>query len=124
MSHYTSPITGKAYAIPAQSPAEAAATADRMRALRDRLDREGDAAIDFSDIPDITPEQFATARRVGRPRRAATGTVTVNARIDADIVQWLKSPGDGYQTRMNAILRAAMLMHQTMDQAPSGGEAR
>jgi uncharacterized protein (DUF4415 family) len=34
---------------------------------------------------------------------------TVYVRLDADIIEWLKSEGDGYQTRMNAILRRAML---------------
>jgi len=34
---------------------------------------------------------------------------TVNVRLDADIIEWLQSAGRGYQTRMNAILREAML---------------
>lgn len=37
---------------------------------------------------------------------------TVNVRLDADIVEWLQSGGKGYQTRMNAILRQAMLKHE------------
>jgi uncharacterized protein (DUF4415 family) len=27
-------------------------------------------------------------------------------RVDADVVEWFKSQGPGYQTRMNAVLRA------------------
>ena len=27
-------------------------------------------------------------------------------RIDADVVEWFKAQGPGYQTRMNAVLRA------------------
>jgi uncharacterized protein (DUF4415 family) len=34
---------------------------------------------------------------------------TVNVRLDADVIEWLQSEGRGYQTRMNAILREAML---------------
>ena len=34
---------------------------------------------------------------------------TVNVRLDADVIEWLQSGGKGYQTRMNAILREAML---------------
>jgi uncharacterized protein (DUF4415 family) len=30
-------------------------------------------------------------------------------RVDSDVLAWLKSQGKGYQTRINAILRAAML---------------
>jgi uncharacterized protein (DUF4415 family) len=33
----------------------------------------------------------------------------MTVRIDADILEWLKSHGKGYQSRPNAILRAAML---------------
>lgn len=32
----------------------------------------------------------------------------ITVRIDKDVIVWLKSSGPGYQTRMNAILRAAM----------------
>ncbi|WP_254908436.1 BrnA antitoxin family protein, partial [Salmonella enterica] len=28
-----------------------------------------------------------------------------SVRIDADVMEWLKRPGKGYQTRLNAILR-------------------
>jgi uncharacterized protein (DUF4415 family) len=33
----------------------------------------------------------------------------ITARVDADVLAWLKSQGKGYQSRMNAILRDAML---------------
>ena len=32
----------------------------------------------------------------------------VYVRLDADVLDWLKSQGKGYQTRMNAMLRALM----------------
>jgi uncharacterized protein (DUF4415 family) len=32
-------------------------------------------------------------------------------RIDADVLEWLKNQGNGYQTRLNQILRDAM--HKT-----------
>ena len=31
---------------------------------------------------------------------------SVSLRIDADVLQWFKSHGAGYQTRINAVLRA------------------
>jgi uncharacterized protein (DUF4415 family) len=31
---------------------------------------------------------------------------SVSLRIDADLLQWFKAQGAGYQTRINAILRA------------------
>jgi uncharacterized protein (DUF4415 family) len=33
----------------------------------------------------------------------------ITARVDADVLAWLKSQGKGYQARMNAILRREML---------------
>jgi len=32
----------------------------------------------------------------------------MNLRIDADVVDWFRAQGSGYQTRMNAVLRAFM----------------
>jgi uncharacterized protein (DUF4415 family) len=31
---------------------------------------------------------------------------SVSLRLDADVLAWFKSQGPGYQTRMNAVLRA------------------
>ncbi|MGA7539790.1 MAG: BrnA antitoxin family protein [Steroidobacteraceae bacterium] len=31
---------------------------------------------------------------------------SVSLRIDADVLEWFKSQGTGYQTRINAVLRA------------------
>lgn len=31
---------------------------------------------------------------------------SVSLRIDADILEWFKAQGSGYQTRINAVLRA------------------
>ena len=31
---------------------------------------------------------------------------SVSLRLDADVLAWFKSQGSGYQTRMNAVLRA------------------
>jgi uncharacterized protein (DUF4415 family) len=31
---------------------------------------------------------------------------SISLRVDADVLEWFKSQGDGYQTRMNAVLKA------------------
>jgi uncharacterized protein (DUF4415 family) len=62
--------------------------------------------IDFSDLPPTTRKDWAGAVR-GKFYRPTKQQLTV--RIDADILEWLKSHGKGYQSRLNAILRAAML---------------
>ncbi len=71
------------------------------------LDALRDADIDLSDIPEITPEMFAKAvvRRGLRPLRYKS---QVTLRLDSDVLTWFKTQGRGYQTRMNALLRAYM----------------
>jgi uncharacterized protein (DUF4415 family) len=69
------------------------------------LNRRPDSEIDFSDIPEITPEMWRKAIR-GNPYLPKKQQLTV--RLDADVLAWLKGMGKGYQTKLNAMLRAAM----------------
>lgn len=81
-------------------------TEERRRELAMMTDLPDDQ-IDKSDIPELTDEQLAQMQRVASLYRPVKQQVT--ARLDADVLAWLKSGGRGYQTRMNAILRRAML---------------
>jgi uncharacterized protein (DUF4415 family) len=65
-----------------------------------------DASIDTSDIPELSDEAWSTGVR-GRFYRPVKQQIT--ARVDADVLDWLKSQGKGYQGRLNAILRREML---------------
>lgn len=65
-----------------------------------------DDAIDTSDIPELTEEQMMTAIR-GQFYRPVKQPVTM--RLDADVIDWLKKDGPGYQTKANRLLRAEML---------------
>jgi uncharacterized protein (DUF4415 family) len=65
-----------------------------------------DSEIDFSDIPELTDEHWKNAER-GRFYRPVKRQIT--ARVDADVLEWLKAQGKGYQSRINAILRREML---------------
>lgn len=58
---------------------------------------------------EVQPQLVAAslARRAGRPERR-TAERAVSMRLDADIVDALKAQGDGWQTRANALLRAAL----------------
>jgi uncharacterized protein (DUF4415 family) len=66
---------------------------------------------DFSDSPILTEEQMKEFKPSHLRNMANYKPVkkTVNVRLDADIIEWLQSAGKGYQTRMNSILREAML---------------
>lgn len=74
----------------------------RLKALATRPDSE----IDLSDAPELTEEQWKHAVR-GRFYRPVKKQIT--ARVDADVLAWLKGQGKGYQSRINAILRREML---------------
>lgn len=65
-----------------------------------------DSKIDYSDIPPLTDEFWKNAAQ--NPFYKPTKTSTT-VRVDSDVLAWLKSQGKGYQTRINAILRDAML---------------
>jgi uncharacterized protein (DUF4415 family) len=73
-----------------------------LKALTARPDSE----IDYSDIPPLTEELWIKAAR-GRFYKPTKRQIT--ARVDADVLEWLKSGGKGYQSRINAILRREML---------------
>ena len=60
------------------------------------------ARVQYSDIPPLTAAFFARAAEAPVAKRQLT------IRLDHDVLNWLKSLGRGYQTRINRILRAAM----------------
>ena len=66
---------------------------------------------DFSDAPILTEEQMKEFKPSHLRNMANYKPIkkTVNVRLDTDVIEWLQSAGRGYQTRMNAILREAML---------------
>jgi uncharacterized protein (DUF4415 family) len=66
---------------------------------------------DFSDAPEMTDEQLSQLKPSHYRNMANYRPIkkTVNVRLDADVLEWLQSAGRGYQTRMNFILREAML---------------
>ena len=80
-------------------------TAARQKRLR-VLAARPDSAIDYSDIPASTDVFWKQAVR--NPFYKPTKQVTT-VRLDADVLLWLKGQGKGYQTRINSILRNAML---------------
>jgi uncharacterized protein (DUF4415 family) len=72
----------------------------RLRSMTDREIRKG-----IESDPDIRPtdEKFWKNAEVVMPRRKQVVTM----RLDADLLEWFRQK-PGYQTRINAILRAYM----------------
>lgn len=74
----------------------------RLEVLKNMPDSE----IDTSDIPPLDENFWKNAIR--NPFYKPTKTSTT-VRIDSDVLHWLRSQGKGHQSRINAILRRAML---------------
>jgi len=85
--------------------ADSPMTPARQRKLA-RLAARPDSEIDFSEIPPLKESFWQNAVR--NPfYRPVKQQLTV--RLDADVVAWLRQQGKGYQTRLNQVLREAML---------------
>jgi len=69
-----------------------------------------DEDIDFSDIPRLTPEMFANAV-VRKNFKPVPRKQQLTLRIDQDVVDFFKKQGQGYQTKINQLLRAYMEAH-------------
>jgi uncharacterized protein (DUF4415 family) len=71
------------------------------------LDAMPDNEIDFSEIPEADENFFKNAAlRLPQPKSS------VSLRVDRDVLDWFKAQGKGYQTRMNAVLKAYKEAHQ------------
>ena len=73
--------------------------ASEIQALKRMKERE----IDTTDIPPTADWSKAVVGRFYRPIKTP-----VTIRLDADVLHWLKGQGNGYQTRINSILRRVM----------------
>lgn len=62
-----------------------------------------DEDIDYSEIPELTADFFENAVLIMPEAKAV-----VTLRLDQDVLKWFKAQGGGYQTRINALLRAYM----------------
>ncbi|MGD0697737.1 MAG: BrnA antitoxin family protein [Terriglobia bacterium] len=85
-------------------------TSRKSRTDWERVDALPDDKIDFSDTPKITPEMFARAV-VRRGFKPVARKEQLTIRVDSDVLAWYKRQGPGYQTRINALLRAYMQEH-------------
>ena len=63
-----------------------------------------EADLDFSLVPRLTAEQLSHLVRL----RGARRKVAVSVRLDPRVLDWLRSKGEGYLTRINDILTNLM----------------
>ena len=76
-----------------------------------RVDALKDKDIDKTDIPEVSPAVFARGLvRSGLKPAARKQQLTI--RVDGDVLDWYKQQGQGYQTKINSLLRAYMDAHK------------
>jgi len=56
------------------------------------------------DLLSLADEETGAESRWNRPRKRR-----ISLRVDIEVVDWFKSKGPGYQTRINRILRRVMM---------------
>lgn len=61
------------------------------------------ASVD-DDLLSLAEEETGAQSRWNRPRKRR-----ISLRVDTEVVDWFKSKGPGYQTRINRILRRVMM---------------
>jgi uncharacterized protein (DUF4415 family) len=67
-----------------------------------RLEAMQDQDIDTSDMPELGDDFFSRAQLHVPAKKAVT------LRLDEDVLEWFKQQGQGYQTRINQLLRLYM----------------
>jgi uncharacterized protein (DUF4415 family) len=77
----------------------------RVRSLKDK-----DIVVDRG-APEWSPEMFARAV-VKKGLKTPASKSLVSLRIDSEVLSWFRLQGSGYQSRMNALLRAYMEAHK------------
>ena len=74
-------------------------SAKRLKEIEAIRDQE----IDYAEIPEADESFWQRVElQMPQPKKG------IYIRLDTDVIDWLKSKGKGYQTRMNAMLRELM----------------
>jgi uncharacterized protein (DUF4415 family) len=65
--------------------------------------------INLKDIPEIKENTFANHSGILDSGLFKPYKQQITLRIDGDVIAWAKRDGAGYQSRINAVLRKAMM---------------
>jgi uncharacterized protein (DUF4415 family) len=90
-----------------------------------KLDAHAVRPDEYDDAPELTDAQIAGATvSIGIRPKSETRKEAISLRVDADVLDAFKSTGEGWQTRMNGILRAAILPARKSVQNAKGKSKR
>lgn len=76
---------------------------ERLQELKEISEKD----IDTSEIPELDNDFWKNAEV-----RLPTNKEALSLRVDQDVVDWFRSQGRGYQTKMNAVLRSFYEAHK------------
>ncbi|MBP6682443.1 MAG: BrnA antitoxin family protein [Halioglobus sp.] len=82
-----------------------ASTSKRSETDWKRLHSAADAKIKDSEHPDADVKHIVRGI-VRHGLKPLPSKASISLRVDADVLEWFKAQGPGYQTRMNLVLRA------------------
>jgi uncharacterized protein (DUF4415 family) len=83
--------------------------AKKIRSDLKRVDRHVIQPHEYDEAPELTDKQLARAVvSVGGRPKIDDPKVSTTIRLDADVLEHFRKLGPGWQTRINAALRAAM----------------
>lgn len=68
------------------------------------------AEADADNLP-LDDPFFETARRLHPSTLLKEAKQQITLRIDAEVLEWFRASGSGYQSRMNAVLKAYVQTH-------------
>ena len=87
----------------------------RVRTVVDRLRKEPDETIDYSELVPLGEDFFRAAEWL-----MPAGKSEVSLRLDKDVLDFFRRTGKGYQSRINAVLRAYMIGMKGREKRPDG----
>lgn len=77
--------------------------------LFEKLLSNPNRTINLKDIPEITENTFENKSGIHSIGLFRPYKQQITLRLDSDVIAWARRDGEGYQTRINAVLRKAML---------------
>jgi uncharacterized protein (DUF4415 family) len=71
-----------------------------------KLHKKNDNDINYDDSPETTSKFWENAKVVMPEHK-----IPLSIRLDEDVINYFKNDGAGYQTRINAVLKAYVIAH-------------
>lgn len=77
-----------------------------------RVDAHQVQASEYDELPELTDEMLAraTVNKGGRPKSAAP-KILLSVRYSTEVVEYFRSTGEGWQSRMDGVLRDYVAQH-------------